>query len=205
MAQETEQEAFWRGACGDAYVDRSSGPALDASRLSLWSAILRRTRGVGSVIELGCNLGLNLRALRRLRPEARLGGVEINAKAAAQVRAWGEAEVIEGSLLERGFAEPADLAFTSGVLIHIAPERLAEAYAALMRQSRRYVLVAEYYNPSPVEISYRGHAERLYKRDFAGELMDAYPELSLVDYGFVWRRDPVFAGDDVTWFLMEKR
>jgi len=42
----------------------------------------------------------------------------------------------------------------------------------------------------------------LFKRDFAGELMDNFP-VELVDYGFQYHRD-VFPADDVTWFLMRK-
>lgn len=45
----------------------------------------------------------------------------------------------------------------------------------------------------------------MYKRDFAGELMDMYPNLQLIDYGFVYRKDPVFVQGDTTWFLMEKK
>ena len=37
------------------------------------------------------------------------------------------------------------------------------------------VLMAEYYNPVPVSVSYRGNEERLFKRDFAGELADVQP------------------------------
>ena len=37
-----------------------------------------------------------------------------------------------------------------------------------------------------------------------GELMDRFPSLKLVDYGFLWKRDPVFPQDDITWFLLEK-
>ena len=62
----------------------------------------------------------------------------------------------------------------------------------------------EYYNPSPVAIMYRGHDDRLFKRDFCGELLDKYKDLELVDYGFCYRRDPVFQQDDMTWFLMRK-
>jgi spore coat polysaccharide biosynthesis protein SpsF len=45
----------------------------------------------------------------------------------------------------------------------------------------------------------------LFKRDFAGEMMDRYPDLKLLDYGFVYHRDPAFPDDDITWFLMEKK
>lgn len=65
-------------------------------------------------------------------------------------------------------------------------------------------MVAEYYNPTPVTIPYRGHAEKLYKRDFAGEMLDLYPELRLIDYRFHYHKDPLFPQDDITWFLMSK-
>ena len=64
--------------------------------------------------------------------------------------------------------------------------------------------VAEYYNPSPVELPYRGHEGKLFKRDFAGELMDRHSTLTLVDYGFAYHRDNCFPQDDLTWFLLEK-
>ena len=73
-----------------------------------------------------------------------------------------------------------------------------------MAGSRRFVMVCEYFNPTPVEVAYRGHEHALFKRDFAGELLDAYPELRLVDYGFTYHRDPLYPLDDSTWFLMEK-
>ncbi|MFV2092611.1 MAG: pseudaminic acid biosynthesis-associated methylase [Hyphomicrobiales bacterium] len=70
--------------------------------------------------------------------------------------------------------------------------------------SNRYLLIIEYYNPTPTEVSYRGNTERLYKRDFAGEILDRYPNLALTSYGFQYHRDTNFPADDSTWFLMEK-
>ena len=53
-------------------------------------------------------------------------------------------------------------------------------------------------------MSYRGHSERLFKRDFAGELVDEF-NLNLVDYGFWYRRDNIASEfGDMTWFLLEK-
>ena len=78
-------------------------------------------------------------------------------------------------------------------------------YSKLYAASKRYILVCEYYNPAPVTINYRGHDDRLFKRDFAGELMEKYSDLELVDYGFCYKRDPAFPQDDVTWFLLEKK
>ena len=35
-------------------------------------------------------------------------------------------------------------------------------------------------------------------------MLDAFPDLRLIDYGFVYHRDPNFPQDDLNWFLMEK-
>lgn len=77
-------------------------------------------------------------------------------------------------------------------------------YNALHQAARRYVCLVEYYNPIPMEATYRGHTGKLFERDFAGELLDKFPDLRLVDYGFVYRRDLNFPQDDPTWFLLEK-
>ena len=77
-------------------------------------------------------------------------------------------------------------------------------YDLLYQTTRRYLCVAEYYNPKPVEVTYRGHSNKLFKRDFAGELLDKFPDLKLVDYGFAYHRDNYFPQDDITWFLLEK-
>ena len=92
-----------------------------------------------------------------------------------------------------------------GVLIHINPDRLLDVYDLLHACTSRYLLISEYYNPKPVEVTYRGHSGRLFKRDFAGEILDRFPDVSLVDYGFSYHRDSNFPQDDMNWFLMEKR
>jgi spore coat polysaccharide biosynthesis protein SpsF len=99
----------------------------------------------------------------------------------------------------------ADLALIKGVLIHLNPDSLPAAYDALAAASRRHVMICEYYNPVPVAIPYRGHEDRLFKRDFCGEFMDRHPDFALADYGFVYRRDPAFPLDDVTWFLLTRK
>jgi pseudaminic acid biosynthesis-associated methylase len=202
----TEQEAFWAGAFGTEYIGRNRGEALLASNLRFFSRALHAARGVRDCIEFGANVGMNLRALRLLFPAMRLDAIEINPAAAAGLREFLPAESVhEGSLLEFGPGRRWDLVLIKGVLIHVDPGSLPSAYARLAESCGRYLLLAEYYNPSPVSIDYRGHANRLFKRDFAGEFMDAHPEFALVDYGFAYRRDPDFPQDDITWFLLERR
>lgn len=200
----TEQEAFWSGAFGDDYVDRNAGAALLASRTHLFSNALKRAGGITSAVEFGPNIGINLVALRHLLPAIDLAAIEINAKAVAVLKTLEGVAVHHGSILDRHVERRFDLAFCSGVLIHINPDALPTVYDNLHAASSRLILISEYYNPAPVSIPYRGHGERLFKRDFAGEMLDRFPDLRLVDYGFQYHRDPAFPADDVTWFLMEK-
>lgn len=203
-SHETAQEAFWAGGFGDDYINRNRDAEALAGRTHLWSTILGRASGIGSAVEFGANIGLNIHALRRLLPKTALAAIEINAEAVAELSRIEGLEVHHGSILEPRIGSPRDLAFTVGVLIHINPDALASVYDNLHAASRRYVMVAEYYNPSPVAIPYRGHDDRLFKRDFAGEMLDRHADLRLVDYGFCYRRDANFPLDDITWFLMEK-
>lgn len=201
----TPQEEFWAGSFGTDYIDRNRSDQLLASNLEFFSRALRRAGRVSSCVELGANIGMNLKALKLLFPEIRMNGVEINADAARQLgEVVGERNVFNGSLFDWQPSEPVQLSMIKGVLIHLNPDMLPTAYDRLYRASARYILVAEYYNPAPVAISYRGHSDRLFKRDFAGEMLDLYSDLTLIDYGFSYRRDPAFPQDDITWFLMEK-
>lgn len=97
-----------------------------------------------------------------------------------------------------------DVALIKGVLIHINPEMLTLVYDKLYNSCTKYVLICEYYNPSPVTVKYRGNSDRLFKRDLTGEMLDIYPDLELIDYGFTYRRDNSFPQDDITWFLLKK-
>jgi pseudaminic acid biosynthesis-associated methylase len=202
----TEQEAFWEGAFGNEYTDRNRGPEWIASNLAFFSKVLARTRGIREILELGSNIGLNLMALRQLLPEAKLCAVEINQKAASELKInLPDVDLHLNSILEFEPNKTWDLVFTKGVLIHIDPDALPTIYELMFRASSRYVVVSEYYNPNPIEVAYRGHRAKLFKRDFAGEMLEMFPDLSLVDYGFVYHRDACFPQDDMTWFLMEKR
>jgi pseudaminic acid biosynthesis-associated methylase len=96
------------------------------------------------------------------------------------------------------------LVLIKGVLIHINPNELPIVYDKLVQAAKKYILIMEYYNPTPVSVTYRGQKDRLFKRDFAGEIMDRHKNIKLLDYGFVYHRDLNFPMDDGTWFLMEK-
>ena len=203
MKYKTDQEDFWAGQFGIDYIDRNKSESLLNSNIAMWDKMLRSADDINSVRELGCNIGLNLLAINQLKPNVELSGYEINEDAINQARELGIKNITKGSILEKIDEKKVDLTFTKTVLIHINPDYLKNVYENLVNGSNRYVLVAEYYNPVAVQIEYRGHDDRLYKRDFAGDLIENYG-LNLVDYGFVYKRDKQAPQDDISWFLLQK-
>jgi spore coat polysaccharide biosynthesis protein SpsF len=203
MTFKTEQEAFWAGDFGTGYIQRNQGDTLLASNLDFFVKSMRGARGISSCIEFGANIGMNLKALK---PDLDAHAIEINVEAAKQLCAViSPTNVHNTSIMDFAPNRQWDLVLIKGVLIHINPDMLPQVYDKLVTSTTRYLMVAEYYNPAPVAIPYRGHSDRLFKRDFAGEIMDRHPQMQLVDYGFAYRRDPNYPQDDITWFLMEKR
>ncbi len=205
MNYKTEQEEFWAGDFGTEYIDRNKSIEYLASNLNFFSKAMARVGRPESVIEFGANIGMNLLAIKKLYPNTIIGGVEINENAFNILKSNLEgANLFHGSIFDYKSEKKYELTFTKGVLIHINPDMLPLVYEKLYEMSSRYILVCEYYNPSPMTISYRGNQDRLFKRDFAGELMERYSDLELIDYGFCYKNDRSFPQDDITWFLMEK-
>jgi spore coat polysaccharide biosynthesis protein SpsF len=201
----TEQEAFWAGEFGIDYIERNQGSQLLASNLDFFSKALNQARSPSTCIEFGANIGMNLRALKLLFPLQEQHAIEINPEAATCLaETLPTSHVYHQSILEFVPIQQWELVLIKGVLIHMNPDALPKVYDKLVASSSRYLLVAEYYNPTPVAIPYRGYSDRLFKRDFAGEIMDRHPKMRLIDYGFAYRRDPNFPQDDITWFLLEK-
>lgn len=203
------QVDFWCGEFGDRYTDRNNlQPQLLRSRTLMWSRILAHTLTAPphTVLEVGANIGTNLRALRAITG-ARLMAVEPNDKAREILVEDGvvaPADLRAGIASAIDFADgAADLAFTSGVLIHIHPDDLPGSLAEIHRVASRYICCIEYFSDTPAEILYRGHANTLFKRDFGGEWLDRFPDLVPVAYGFEWKR--VTGLDNLTWWLFEKR
>ena len=202
----TEQEEFWAGQFGRDYISRNQGDEMLAANLQFFSSALKRAKGLDSCIEFGANIGMNLRALCMLYPKQIQHAIEINPEAAAQlVKVIPESNVMNQSIIGFKPSSQWDLVLIKGVLIHVNPDFLPEIYDSLVASCGRYLLIAEYYSPEPVGVSYRGHGDRLFKRDFAGEIMDRHPKMTIVDYGFVYHRDLSFPQDDITWFLLETK
>jgi pseudaminic acid biosynthesis-associated methylase len=202
MSTASEQERFWAGAFGDEYTGRNS--ASPETLQPFFRTILELAPGVREVCELGANKGLNLLALRGLDPSLRLTGVELNGAACKALSRNAGIEALHTSIQAYAAERRFDLVFTCGVLIHIDPADLPAIYRKMGALSARYVLINEYFNPTPVEVAYRGHSGKLFKRDFAGEFLDATEgRFAVVRYGFLWKRlEP--AWDNATWTLLRR-
>lgn len=87
MNPPTPQLAAWQGAFGNAYIDRNpASDAIIALRAQGFARMLAPLcgRAPNSVLEIGANIGLNLRALQRLGMGG-LQAVEPNPRARAQL------------------------------------------------------------------------------------------------------------------------
>lgn len=200
----TDQELFWKSDFGDKYIDRNNEDAIVRSNAALFSKILGRHK-IASLIEFGANVGLNLDALNSLYPDIELFAIEINKRACDILRKKSHVKTIyDCSILDFSTDYPRDCVLIKGVLIHLNPEVLDQTYKILHASSKKYICIAEYYNPTPISVMYHGNKDRLFKRDFAGEMLKKFSDLRLVDYGFVYRNDIHFPQDDLTWFLLEK-
>lgn len=204
MSPLSEQSNFWSGDFGDEYIQRNISENLLASNIHFFSKALSNVNPIPkNILEVGANIGMNIKALRSIMPYVNFSGIEVNKKASEILLETG-CNVIQGSIEEVEINEQFDLVLSKGVLIHLNPANLDLVYSKLYKWSCKYILIAEYYNPTPIQIDYRGHKNKLFKRDFAGEILDKFPELKLTAYGFAYHRSN-FPQDDITWFLLEKR
>jgi pseudaminic acid biosynthesis-associated methylase len=194
-----QQIEAWEGELGNAYIERNGDKTLQ-SRIAMWRRILRDITPE-TILEVGANIGLNIRALRKVT-EAKLSAVEPN-NAARRVLKTVADDAYDGTADKLWLAnDTVNLVATCGVLIHIHPDDLADACAEMYRVSNRYIVCIEYFSDKPEEIEYRGQSGLLWKRDFGSFWMEQHPDLKLLDYGFFWRRATGL--DNLTWWLWEK-
>ena len=197
-ADDTAQLALWRSEFGASYTDRND--VENPARLATWRGLLAGL-DVERAVEVGCNGGWNLRYLRACGVEA--WGVEPQRYAIERAhRADPTLTLVPGTAFALPFQDAwFDLAFTSGVLIHIGPADLGRAIDELYRVTRRWLIVIEYDHPAEVAISYRGHADALWKRDHGAAVAARCPRLSLRGHGPLGRADGY---DDCTYHIFEK-
>jgi len=189
--------AAWRGPFGDNYTDRNRSSLLP-ERVRFWARVLGDLRP-RSILEVGAGDGSNLRALSAIT-EATLMAVEPNRFARNLIPFDC---VVDGTAQSMPLPDgAAELVFTCGVLIHVNQPDLPAALDEIYRVSARYIACAEYFSAEPREQPYRGQNGLLFLRDFGAAWLDRFPDLSVVDNGFAWRKTTGL--DNLTWTLFRK-
>ncbi len=175
-----EQLDTWTAGFGREYTDRNTlsvddmdsafGQQFGIRKSEIFRDLVGPSRlPSGRVLEVGCNIGLQLQLLHRANPGLELHGLEPQPYALARARALSPGmEFHQGNAFALPFPNRSfDLVMTHGVLIHIHPDDLPKAITEIHRVSRRYILCHEYYAPDTVEIKYHGKDGLLWKTDFA--------------------------------------
>jgi len=172
----TSQLERWQGEFGREYTDRNQ---VDwHTRVATLKRII--PRDVASVLEVGCNRGHNLIALKSLGLDA-IG---------CEPGDYARLEAVQQGLLVCGCSvydldkanHTSDLVMTSGVLIHVPPARLDGALRQIVGSAKRYVLAIEY-DGHDEAIEYRGHRDMLWKCNYGKHYQRLFPGLRLVDVG----------------------
>lgn len=205
MEFKTEQEKFWAETYARNYIAKNNSFNKELG-VKAWEAMLCSAEGITTVLECGCNIGRNIMFLNEVKPQARKSIIEISKPAFDFVSKQYElAQAFNGSILDSGFEQESfDLVFTMGVLIHIHPDQLLANMRKMFGYSRKYVLMGEYFNRTPMMLEYQGQQNKLFKRDF-GKLFVENFNVKVVDYGFLWGHLYDSAGfGDLTWWLFEK-
>lgn len=206
----TKQLELWRSEFGVRYAERNRNRiTTDGQRRLMrdWGRILAHavTPPPQSVLEVGCNVGRNLLALKQFVPE--ICGVEPNREAIRIAK--GQAQLADVRIDEcDGFSLPygdssVDLVLTSGVLIHVAPEDLGRIVDEILRVARHYVVCIEYFSHEPMSVTYHDRNDVLFKRDFGQFYLQRDGSLRVLDYGFLWQ--PLDSSDNSNWWLLAKR
>ncbi|MEQ1732914.1 MAG: pseudaminic acid biosynthesis-associated methylase [Bacteroidia bacterium] len=191
MEIKTKQVDFWKGDFGKEYTDRNTHSAEEwdkfyvncwgKSKIEMNESFLGHLPKEAKLLEVGCNIGLQLNGLQRMG-FTNIYGIELQRYAVEEAKKLTkDINVICGSGFDLPFKNNYfDLVCTNGVLIHISPDDLPKIMAEMYRCSNKYIWGFEYYAPETTEINYRGHTNYLWKADYAQLFMNQFPDLKLV-------------------------
>ena len=203
-----EQEEFWKTKYSQEYIKKNSNFNRDLP-IRGWREILKNVNAPNNILEFGANVGRNIEALSHIYPEAEKTAIELSADASKILRnRYKDLNVINQSILESKITNNSfDLSFTMGVLIHIHPNDLKQNLEKVILSSNRYVVIGEYFNRTPVSLTYQGEEEKLFKRDFGKFALENFSDkIELREYGFLWGHLYDEGGfDDITWQVFERK
>ena len=195
----------WEGYFGDEYVKRNEFTDSDLkNREVFWRRIAQALQFGGehedieNVYEFGCGQGINIVALDNVSiKKLNFHVTEINKNATKELK-----KNIRGvKIYEDIPSNIAEVAITSGVLIHIDPDMLLDTMKKIYYSTSAYIICSEYFSPDCRMIPYRGKDNILWSNDF-GKIWVNNFNLRVVDCFFNWK---VTTGlDNTTTWVLEK-
>jgi pseudaminic acid biosynthesis-associated methylase len=210
------QKKAWAGEFGQSYTDRNTLSAWELdklylqyygiSRMQLNKTFLDNLPRRIQILEIGCNIGMQLRHLQQMG-FYNLSGIELQQYALDNF-------CTNNVILEQSSAEDLpysdnefDLVFTSGVLIHIPPDDLPQVLEEIVRCTKRYVWGFEYFSEERTEIQYRGQSDLLWSANFPQLFVSHCPNLTVVKQEWVECQDAQQAGMEHIghMYLLEKQ
>jgi pseudaminic acid biosynthesis-associated methylase len=209
----------WAAAFGQEYTDRNPFTAQEMDRFMEQYCGARSSDlfmeffppsllPSGRVLEVGCNVGAQLRILNGVNSGLDLYGVEPMPYALRKAREGDTSTTfVPGTAFDLPFKDGFfDLIMTNTVLIHIAPQDLPQAMREICRCSRRFIFGHEYFAESPTEITYRGRRSLLWKTNFAEQYQRVCADLKLARVRYLRYTDPDAPGSELIdqVFLLEK-
>lgn len=212
MNQMTRQMEEWGGQFGKEYTDRNAVSLEETELLYEKNYGITRTEMnsefIGNldrdmkVLEVGSNIGTQLLYLQKEGFKS-LYGIEISDYAVelSKSKTMG-INIIQGSAFDIPFKDCFfGLVFSSGVLIHIAPDDIGRIMDEMYRCTKRYIWCFEYCAETYTQVNYRGHTDLLWKTDFAKLFLERFSDLKSVRE----KRFKYLSSDNVdTMFLLKK-
>jgi len=191
MAPVTRQEEEWGGQFGKEYTDRNVLTLDELENLYRDRYGFTRTgmnsefignlvRGI-KILEVGSNIGNQLLCLQNMGFK-NLYGIELQSYAVELSKSRTQGiNIIQASAFDIPFKDGFfGLVFTSGLLIHIAPEDIAAVLDEIYRCTSKYIWAFEYSAEVYTEVSYRGRTELLWKTNFSRLFLERFKNLRLV-------------------------
>lgn len=191
MAPVTRQEEEWGGQFGKEYTDRNAFTLDELENLYQDRYGFTRTgmnsefignlaRGI-NILEVGSNIGNQLLCLQNMGFK-NLYGIELQSYAVELSKSRTQGiNIIQASAFDIPFKDGFfDLVFTSGLLIHIAPDDINAVLDEIHRCTKQYIWCFEYYSDVYTKIEYREHTDLLWKANFSQLFLKHFNNVILV-------------------------
>lgn len=184
------QRQFWIREFGNSYMQRNDSldtvnhndmELIGTTFEEIAKEFLEKLDRKSSVLEIGCNMGLRLLALRNLG-FTNLHGLELNKKATEMAQKNNPKCTFINSSIEEfnPKGKQYDLVFTADVLIHINPLIINSVVEKMINLTKKYIFGFEYYSDNLVEVPYRDYNNVLWKQNFPSLFKKSSSQIAII-------------------------